>query len=47
MRVRVSCAIGIKPAVVAEGTGGQVFVGLTLPILPFAERFIFPLLLFP
>ena len=40
----VSCSI--KLAVVAEGTGGQVFVGLTLPIFPFAERFIFLLMLF-
>ena len=33
----VSCAIGVKLAVVALGTGGQVSAGLMSPVLWLAE----------
>ena len=36
----VSCAIGVKLTVVADGTGGQVLVGLMLPVLTFAESYL-------
>ena len=44
MHARVSCAISVKLAVVAEGTGGQVIAGLTSPVLWFAESYPFGLL---
>ena len=40
IRVRVSCSIGVPLAVVAGGIGCQVIVGLTLPILRFAESYL-------
>ena len=39
MNARFYCAIGVKLAVVAEGTGRLVLAGLTSPILPFAKSY--------
>ena len=41
IHAHVACAIGVKLAVVAEGTRGQVIVGLTLPVLRFSESYPF------
>ena len=41
IHTRVSCSIPVKLAVVAEGTGGQVIAGLTLPVLQLEESYPF------
>ena len=41
IRARVSCSVALKLAVAAGGTGGQVIVGLTSPVL--LDRVIRPL----
>ena len=38
MRTHVSCAIGVKLAVVAERTKSQVIAGLTSPVIPEEEQ---------
>ena len=39
IHTRISCSVAIKLAVAAGGIGGQVIVGLTSPVLRFAESY--------
>ena len=40
IRMRVTCFVAVKLAVVAGGTGGQVIAGLMSPVFWFAESYL-------